>query len=147
LKTEGEIMGHILNLSPSDDDILKIRRKLQEYNAHFFEIKDEPCFTISETDENDELIGGIVCTISGKWLEIEFLWVREDQRGKRLGKKLLFEAEKTGIEKNCTKAFLTTMNFQARPFYLKNGYKTVYIQKNYPVINERYFMEKTLKEK
>lgn len=59
-------MGHILNLSPSDDDILKIRRKLQEYNAHFFEIKDEPRFTISETDKNDELIGGTVCTISGQ---------------------------------------------------------------------------------
>jgi len=30
----------------------------------------------------DELIEGIVCTIVGQWLEIDFLWVREDQRGK-----------------------------------------------------------------
>lgn len=56
-------MKYILNLSPSEDDILKIRRKLQEYNSAFFEIKDEPRFIISETDEYDELIGGIVCTV------------------------------------------------------------------------------------
>lgn len=139
-------MKHILNLSPSEEDILKIRRKLQDYNSHFFEIKDEPNFTISEMDEYNELIGGIVCTISGQWLEIDFLWVKDDQRGKGLGKKLLFEAEKIGIKNKCTKAFLTTMNFQAKPFYLKHGYEIVYIQKGYPLINEKYFMEKTLNE-
>jgi ribosomal protein S18 acetylase RimI-like enzyme len=137
-------MKHILNLSPSEDDILKIRRKLQDYNSGFFEIKDEPNFVISEIDEYDELIGGITCTIVGQWLEIDFLWVRDDQRGNGLGKKLLFEAEKIGMENGCTKAFLTTMNFQAKPFYLKYGYNIVYIQKEYPLTNEKYFMEKTL---
>lgn len=137
-------MRHILNLSPSEDDVMKVRKKLQDYNSNFFEIDDEPNFVISETDEDNELMGGIVCTIVGQWLEIEFLWVKDDQRGKGLGEKLLFEAEKIGIEKNCTKAFLNTMNFQAKPFYLKKGYKVVYIQKGYPLVNEKYFMEKDL---
>lgn len=140
-------MKHSINLSPSEDDKLKIRRKLQEYNSHYFEIKDEPNFVISETDEYNELIGGIVCTIVGQWLEIDFLWVKEELRSKGLGKKLLLEAEKIGIENKCTKAFLTTMNFQAQPFYLKYGYKTVYIQKGYPITNEKYFMEKNLIKK
>jgi len=139
-------MKHILNLSPSEEDILEIRRKLQDYNSHFFEIKDEPNFIISETDEYNEVVGGIVCTIVGKWLEIDFLWVREDQRGNGLGKKLLFEAEEIGIENKCEKAFLTTMNFQGKSFYPKYGYKIVYIQTGYPLINEKYFMEKTLEE-
>lgn len=90
------------------------------------------------------LIAGIVCTIVGQWLEIDFLWVREDLRGKGLGKKLLFEAEEIAKENKCTKAFLTTFNFQAKPFYLKYGYKIVYTQRNYPIINEKYFMEKGL---
>lgn len=137
-------MEHILNLSPSEDDILKVRRKLQDYNSNFFEIDDEPNFVISETDEENELIGGIVCTIVGQWLEIDFLWVKDDQRGKGLGKKLLFEAEKIGMENKCTKAFLNTMSFQAKPFYLKYGYNIVYIQKGYPLVNEKYFMEKDL---
>jgi ribosomal protein S18 acetylase RimI-like enzyme len=137
-------MKNILNLSPSEDDILKIRRKLQDYNAGFFEIKDEPNFIISEIDENNEIIGGIVCTIVGQWLEIDFLWVKDNQRGKGLGKKLLSEAEKIGMKNKCTRAFLTTMNFQAKAFYLKYGYKIVYTQKDYPLINEKFFMEKTL---
>ncbi|GFN34569.1 GNAT family N-acetyltransferase [Tepidimicrobium xylanilyticum] len=137
-------MKYIVNLSPSEDDILKICRKLQEYNAAFFEIKDEPNFVISEFDEYDELIGGIVCTIVGQWLEIDFLWVKDEYRGRGLGKKLLFEAERIGMDNGCTKAFLTTMNFQAKPFYLKYGYKVVYVQKEYPIINEKYYMEKTL---
>lgn len=86
-------MKHIYNLSPSEDDILKIRRKLQDYNSVYFEIKDEPNFIVSEIDENNEIIGGIVCTIVGQWLEIDFLWVKENQRGKGLGKILLSEAE------------------------------------------------------
>ncbi len=36
------------------------------------------------------------------------------------------------------------MNFQAKPFYLKHGYRVVYIQKEYSLINEKYHMEKTL---
>jgi len=138
-------MEFITNLSPSEDDIWKVRSKLQEYNCRFLEIEDEPRFVITVIDECDELIGGIVCTIVGQWLEIEFLWVRDDQRGKGIGKKLLFEAEKIGIENNCTRAFLTTFSFQAKPFYLKYGYKVVYVQKNYPLVNEKYFMEKILK--
>ncbi|HHT66558.1 MAG: GNAT family N-acetyltransferase [Caldicoprobacterales bacterium] len=138
-------MKHILNLSPSEDDILKIRNQLRDYNSVFLETKEDPKFVISEIDEYDELAGGIACTIVGQWLEIHFLWVRADQRGEGLGKRLLFEAEKIGRENGCTKAFLTTMNFQAKPFYLKHGYKVVYTQQNYPLINERYFMEKHIK--
>ncbi|MBI6874485.1 GNAT family N-acetyltransferase [Clostridium aciditolerans] len=137
-------MRQILNLRPSEEDILKIRRKLQDYNSNFFEIRDEPQFTISEIDKYNELVGGIVCTIVGQWLEVDFLWVRDEQRGKGLGKKLLHEAERIAMGNKCKKAFLTTMNFQAQPFYLKYGYKTVYVQREYPITNEKYFMEKEL---
>lgn len=82
-------MKHIVNLFPSEEDILKIRRKLQEYNSAFFEIEDEPNFVISKIDENGELIAGIVCTIVGQWLEIDFLWVKDEYRGRGLGRKII----------------------------------------------------------
>lgn len=82
-------MKHIVNLSPSEEDILKIRRKLQEYNSAFFEIEDEPNFVISKIDENGELIVGIVCTIVGQWLEIDFLWGKDEYRGRGLGRKII----------------------------------------------------------
>ncbi len=137
-------MGLLINNDPSEEDVLKIRRKLQEYNLKYFEIKDEPSFTITDTDEKGDLIGGIACTIVGQWLEIDFLWVSDEQRGKGLGSKLLREAERHAMENDCTMSFLTTMSFQAQPFYQRYGYKTVYVQKGYPIINEKYFMEKQL---
>ena len=143
---EVDALSCFINMNPTDADILSVRKKLQEYNSHYFEITDEPVFVISETDADQELLGGIVCTIVGQWLEIDFLWVREDQRKKGLGVKLLSEAEKVGVRNKCTKAFLTTMSFQAQPFYEKHGYETVYIQKNYPITNEKYFMEKSLND-
>ena len=137
-------MKYKINLFPTEEDVLRIRRRLQDYNSSYFEIDDEHKFIISVIDDCNELIGGIACTIVGQWLEIAFLWVKEDQRKKGIGKKLLFEAEEIGKKNKCTKAFLTTMNFQAKPFYLKYGYKIVYVQRGYPLINEKYFMGKSL---
>jgi len=139
-------MELLINNNPTEEDVLKIRRKLQEYNLRYFEIKDEPSFTIINTDENGELLGGIACTIVGQWLEIDFLWVSDGKRGNGLGSKLLREAERLGMEKNCTMSFLTTMSFQAPHFYQRHGYMTVYVQNGYPIINEKYFMEKQLKK-
>lgn len=78
-------------------------KKLQAYNARHFEIAEESNFIISFVDDEDELIGGIVCTIVGQWLEIDFLWAKDQERGKGLGEKLLFEAEKLAKEKDAKK--------------------------------------------
>jgi ribosomal protein S18 acetylase RimI-like enzyme len=96
-------MKHVVDFSPTEYDVLRIRKKLQNYNSRFSEIREKPVFVISEFDKNDELIGGIACTIAGQWLEIDYLWVKDGHRGNGLGKKLLFEAEKIGMEKGCKK--------------------------------------------
>jgi GNAT superfamily N-acetyltransferase len=85
-----------------------------------------------------------VFTVCGQWLNIHFLWVHESERGKDIGTRLLVEAEKKGKEAGCKRAYLNTFSFQARPFYEKHGYKVVYTQKNYPITNEKYHMEKNL---
>jgi len=58
-------------------------------------------------------------------LEIDFLWAKDQERGKGLVEKLLLEAEKPAKEKGSNKAFLLTMDFQAKPFYEKHGYDVV----------------------
>ena len=58
-------MKQINDFSPTENDILHIRKKLQAYNARHFEIAEESNFIISFVDDEDELIGGIVCTIVG----------------------------------------------------------------------------------
>lgn len=137
-------MEFTLRERPLEQDINGIRSKLQQYNRQFFEIEDDCCFLIEARMDEGELAGGIVFTVRGEWLNIDFLWVDEAQRGKDVGTKLLAQAEAKARMCGCRKAYLTTFNFQARPFYEKHGYKVVYTQRNYPVTNERYHMEKSL---
>jgi GNAT superfamily N-acetyltransferase len=138
-----EYMQFVLNERPDSGDIERVRKRLQEYNRPFFEIQDEYQYVL-EAAEQGGLAGGIVFTVKGEWLDIDFLWVDEAKRESGLGSALLEKAEQKGREKGCKTAYLTTFNFQARPFYEKRGYNVVYTQKNYPITNERYHMEKRL---
>lgn len=131
-------------INPDNEKITEIRSKLQEYNSKYFEIEDKTTIVVDERNHNNEIIGGIVFTIVGRWLEVDFLWVHEEYRKSGLGSKLLQEAEKIAMNEQCNIAFVNTLSFQAKPFYEKHGYKVKYVQENYPIVNSRYFMEKEL---
>lgn len=129
--------------NPNEILINTIRVKLQDFNAPYWEIthKDKYVFTLKE---GDNLIGGMVYTIFGEWLELDYFWVDRESRNKGIGSKILGEVEDFARERGCKRASLNTLNFQAKPFYEKNGYIVVYTQKNYPKTNAKYFMEKEL---
>ncbi len=131
-------------LQPEERDFFEIRSKLQEYNRSFFEISEKPRYIFKILDKSKQLHGGLVCTQVGQWLEIDLLWIDQNLRGKGFGFKLMDSAEKLAKDLKCLHLSTTTFNFQAKPFYLKMGYHVVYVQKNYPITNEKYFLEKEL---
>lgn len=122
----------------------EIRHHLKAYNSKFKEVQEDLSLVIDERDPTGKLLGGIVCTIVGLWLEIDYMWVDASQRYRGLGSKLLIEAEAEAIKRGCKYATLFTYSFQARPFYEKHGYELAYVQKHYPVSNVKYHMTKTL---
>lgn len=128
---------------PDESEINEIRNRLRAYDAPHREIADRYTFSMILRDEKI-LIGGVVYTIFGEWLEIDYFWVDSEKRNQGYGKKILDEVETFARQKGCKRSYLNTLNFQAKPFYEKYGYLVVYTQKNFPVINCRYFMEKTL---
>ena len=136
-------MEFSINEKPKDSDINEIRFRLQEHNAPHWEVDDRHKYVITLKD-NDQLVGGIVFNIFGEWLELDFFWIDTEKRNKGYGKELLQKAEEFAHSKGCKMAFLNTFNFQAKPFYEKNGYNVVYTLNNYPITNIRYFMEKIL---
>lgn len=122
----------------------EIRHHLKVYNSKFKETQEDLSLVIDERDPEGKLLGGIVCTIVGLWLEVDYMWVDASQRYRGLGSKLLIEAEAEAIKRGCKYATLFTYSFQARPFYEKHGYELAYVQKHYPVSNVKYHMTKTL---
>lgn len=96
-------------------------------------------------DADGEMLGGILCTYTAilENLSIDVLWVDEDCRDTGIGAALVRSVEDYARQKSCIIAHLETMDFQARYFYVKQGY-TVFGTLEGPPGHERYFMKKAL---
>ena len=67
--------------------------------------------------EEGNLLAGLIAETFGNWLEIEYLFVKEELRGQGIGSKLLQQAETEAKNRNCRFAFVNTYQFQAPDFY------------------------------
>ena len=89
-------------------------------------------------------MAGLVAETFGNWLEIEYLFVKEESRGQGIGSKLLQQAESEAKHRNCCFAFVNTCQFQAPDFYKRHGYKAVFTLQDYPYTGQRYYYQKDL---
>jgi len=121
-----------------------IYQGLLDYNLARIEDKNPRDLGIYLQDETGEKVGGLIGNTHGNWLFVKYLWVREDQRGQKIGSELLKQAEETAKERGCRYAFLDTFSFQAPAFYEKHGYKNVFTLEEYPVTGKRYYLTKNL---
>lgn len=117
---------------------------IKAYNRSKREPSRSEPLNIYVEDEKGNLMAGMVAETFGNWLEIEYLYVREDLRGQGLGSRILKMAEKESRERRCKYSFVDTFNFQAPKFYEKHGYKEVFSLKKYPYTGERYYYTKEL---
>jgi len=121
-----------------------IYQGLLDYNLARIEDKNPRDLGIYLQDETGEKVGGLIGNTHGNWLFVKYLWVREDQRGQKIGSELIKQAEETAKERGCRYAFLDTFSFQAPAFYEKHGYKNVFTLEEYPVTGKRYYLTKNL---
>lgn len=96
-------------------------------------------------DQYGRLIGGLLGTIQ-PWsvLTIEVMWVAREAQGKRIGSELLAEAEREAAAAGCTLIRLETFDFQAKDFYLKNGYSVFGELHDSPKGHIEYFLYKRI---
>ena len=112
---------------------------IRTYNRSNRELSKSEPLNIYAEDEMGNLMAGMVAETFGNWLEIEYLYVRDDLRGQ-----ILEMAEKESKTRGCKYSFVNTFNFQAPNFYEKHGYKEVFALKEYPYTGERYYYTKEL---
>lgn len=97
-------------------------------------------------DENGNIIGGCLAEMyCWNVMYIDVLWIDVEHRKQGLGAKLLQEIERIAIEKNCTLIHLDTFDFQAKDFYVKQGYEIFGILEDCPKNHCRYYLKKKLK--
>lgn len=107
------------------------------------EVESEPLNLYVE-DEEGNLLAGLIAETFGNWLEIEYLFVKEDLRGQGIGSQLLQRAESEAKKRNCFYVFVNTYQFQAPAFYQKHGYQKVFTLNDYPFTGQRYYYQKEL---
>ena len=95
-------------------------------------------------DEHEEVLGGLLGHIWGKWLFVTHLWVAECVRQRGYGTKLLLAAERYAVERGCRNVELHTFSFQARPFYERLGYEVFAALDDFPPGHTNYFLRKHL---
>lgn len=117
---------------------------IRSYNRSKREVAESEPLNLYVEDDSGELLAGLVAETFGNWLEIEYLFVKEDLRGQGIGSQLLQQAESEAKRRNCRYVFVNTYQFQAPAFYQKQGYKEVFTLKDYPYTGQRHYYQKDL---
>ncbi|MGR5847291.1 GNAT family N-acetyltransferase [Streptococcus pneumoniae] len=117
---------------------------IRSYNRSKREAAESEPLNLYVENDHGQLMAGLVAETFGNWLEIEYLFVKEDLRGQGIGSQLLQQAESEAKKRNCRFAFVNTYQFQAPAFYQKHGYKEVFTLKDYPYTGKRHYYQKEL---
>lgn len=121
-----------------------VRTKLIEYNSAHVPNGIYEEVNLYMKNDNGDIIAGLNSAVCWNWMEIDILWVEENNRKNGLGERLLAEAEKIARSKKCTFIKLNTFSFLAPEFYKKYGYKEIAIIENAPLGSNHYYLKKDL---
>ena len=78
---------------------------------------------VSTRDGQGELVGGLRGFVFLQWLTVDLLLVDEAARHRGVGRKLLATAEQKARDLGAHSVTLNTFEWQARGFYIKQGYE------------------------
>jgi GNAT superfamily N-acetyltransferase len=130
---------------PNPALILELQDRLYEFSdAATGGAKDGRFLTIVVRDEKGQLRGGLHGWTWAGTLGVEILWVRDADRGRGLGTRLLAAAEAEAIRRGCHQAFVQTHSYQAPAFYRRHGWETLAEVAGYPGDTTRVLFRKRL---
>jgi GNAT superfamily N-acetyltransferase len=137
---------HIDEAAPEAIDSLReeIRRGLLAFNVLTAGPPEYRRLALAARDGDGRLLGGLYGNTTWRWLFVDLLWVDEPYRRQGLGRRLLRSAEALARDRGCIAAYLDTFDFQARPFYEREGYVLFGTQENYPPGHRKFYLSKPL---
>lgn len=131
----------------NEKDVEHIGNELISYNRSKVPCTQEiPFLKMNyKIEENGKIIAGIIAVLySWNCLFIDLLFVNESYRNKGYGKALLQKAEYEALKHRCHLIHLDTFDFQAKDFYIKNGFEVFGVLDKCPKGHKRYYMKKSL---
>ncbi|MBS0924702.1 GNAT family N-acetyltransferase [Providencia sp. JGM181] len=131
------------DITPEDKE--ELFTGLRSYNRSFLQNSYFGQLGVYSKDENGIMQGGLLASIKGRWLCIDYLWVDESMRKNGLGSQLMHVAEEESKKLGCHNALVDTFSFQALPFYEKLGYVKQISLPNFPELGmQRHYLSKEI---
>jgi GNAT superfamily N-acetyltransferase len=123
----------------------ELGRRMRQFNYGFVgEYGQVQPVWVSAKDASGALVAGLRGFVFLSWLNVELLFVDEKARHQGVGRRLLAMAEQKARELGARNATLTTFEWQARTFYLKQGYEEFGRIENYVQGFYAAYMKKAL---
>ncbi|MGQ3032508.1 MAG: GNAT family N-acetyltransferase [Ferrovibrionaceae bacterium] len=126
---------------PTREEWNAVRAGLVAYNADYLGPDDYRQLCLFARVEG-RIVGGLLGNTNRRWLSVELFWVDAQHRRGGLGRDLLNRAEAEARARGCIGATLGTYDFQARPFYEKQGYDVFGTLEPYPNGHCSYYLRK-----
>ena len=127
---------------PLSPDAQVIGQTLLHYNLQHVPFFDRKPLILLLRDDDGKVVGGLRGNTGWNWLYVECLAIAEHVRGQRWGSQLLATAEREAAARGCHSAYLDTFDFQALPFYQKQGYTLFGTLDGFAGDHKRYFLQK-----
>jgi GNAT superfamily N-acetyltransferase len=129
---------------PSPHDVTRLEDEINAFNFRATGIHDGRLLAAFSRDDAGALRAGLAGHTWGGCCEVRFLWVREVDRHRGLGSRLLRAAEDEARQRGCRQVVLSTHSFQAPDFYRRRGYVEVGRAEGYPLGHAQIHLAKAL---
>ena len=119
-----QIAGLTIDFEPdaAQDTVDAIHAGLSAYNRRVLGGEQYAPLRWIARDADGQIAGGLLGDLYFNWLYIAILWVREDQRGRGIGSRLMALAEEYAAAQGRTHVHVDTFDFQAPDFYRRHDY-------------------------
>jgi GNAT superfamily N-acetyltransferase len=95
-------------------------------------------------DEHGAIAAGTSGYTAWGWLYVQWLWVDEKLRGRRMAASMLEAAEREAVVRGCHGAWIDTFSPTAEKVYERQGYKPFGELPDFPIGRRRVFLQKKL---
>lgn len=136
--------GMEFTAEPCREDLQFLEDQINEHNMRHTDRRDFHALALFVRDTRGGIVAGLHGFTWAGWLEIKFVWVREDLRGQGHGRRLVAAAEAEARARGCEHVWLDSYTFQAPAFYQRLGYHVFGTLHGYPASHSRVFLTKAL---
>ncbi len=155
LKTSSNSLGEFQSMSvnplkihydanPNSEETKQIWRGIAENAKQVSGLDAGNGFAFYLKDESQMILGGCSGYIFYGSIYVDLLWVHESLRNQHYGAQLMQHAEALGRENQCKIMTVNTMDFEARPFYEKLGFKVEFERTGFVGGDSMFFLKKDL---